>query len=325
MVPSQQPNLRPQPLAQRLLDGGSPGNEGLPQTWGVAYRPQYFVELMAHPQPPGPKEGGLKGAPCCTKSPPGQKVGWLEILIDDFLSAYGDFACLDQLSARYPLAFHGVSMSLGSADPLNFAYLARLRDAVARYRPWVVSDHLCWVSQGGRYQYDLLPLPRNRSTADYVVDRIKAVQDFLGCQIAVENIAYYAASREDALAEPVWLIDIVTRADCALLLDLNNLHVNATNWAYDPFAFLTQLRQGLPPTRFAQIHLAGYEEVDGLLIDTHNQPVASPVHDLWASFTDAVGFIPTCVEWDANVPPLVDVLTALRPFQQAAFKDKPSI
>ena len=210
---------------------------------------------------------------------------------------------LERFRERYALSFHGVGLSLGSADALDEEHLRRLVRLVDRFRPEQVSEHLCWSSVGGRHANDLLPLPCTRAAAVHVASRISRVQDRLGRRIAVENITTYLRFRDDEMDEGGFVSEVVRRAGCDLLLDVNNIYVNAVNHGSDPRAFL----EAVDGERVVEIHLAGHERVGDRLVDTHAARVASPVWSLYRDAIDRFGPRPTLIERDAAIPAL-DVL-----------------
>lgn len=231
-------------------------------------------------------------------------LAFLEVHAENFFARGGQpLAFLERFRERYPLSFHGVGLSLGSADPLDARHLARLAGLVERFEPALVSEHLSWSSVRGRFANDLLPLPHTREAIDHVAARIGEVQERLGRRILVENVTAYA--RFDVSEMPEWefVAEVVRRAGCGLLLDVNNVHVNAVNHGFDPLRYLDALDGG----SIAEIHLAGHEAVDGRLLDTHAARVAPPVWALYRRALERFGARPTLLEWDADLPPL-DVL-----------------
>lgn len=209
-------------------------------------------------------------------------------------------------SERYPLIVHGLSLSLGAPEPLDETYIARLRRFLDAHDVALYSDHLSYCSEHG-HLYDLMPLPFLEETVVWVADRIARVQDLLGRRIAVENISYYAEVGSE-MSELDFINAVLDRADCQLLLDVNNVHVNSVNHAYDPVAFL----DGLPEHRIAYIHIAGHHhEAEDLIVDTHGAAVADPVWELLALAYDRLGPVPTLLERDFNFPPLDELLNEI--------------
>jgi uncharacterized protein (UPF0276 family) len=242
-------------------------------------------------------------------------VDWFEAITENFLVAGGrPRRVIREIRARYPLVLHGVSLSVGSSDPLDFDYLARVRDFVRELEPAWVSDHLCWTGVGGINLHDLLPLPFTEETLRHVVERVQAVQDFLGRRILLENVSSYLEFAHSTIPEGEFLAAVAKRADCAILLDVNNLYVNAQNHGFDPLAYL----DALPPERIAQIHLAGYADRGTFLHDTHDHPVWPPVWNLYREAVRRFGPVSTLVEWDAQLPPLATVLAEAERARQVA-------
>jgi uncharacterized protein (UPF0276 family) len=229
------------------------------------------------------------------------RADWFEVVSENFMIPGGrPLAALEQARRLAPVVLHGVSLSIGSTDPLDEDYLAALAALIARVEPAWVSDHLCWGSAGGRHAHDLLPLPCTEEALDHVVRRVAAVQERLGRQILLENVSSYLTFADSALAEWEFLGAVAERADCGLLLDVNNVHVSATNHGFSAAAYLA----GLPDGRVGQIHLAGHTDMGAYLLDTHEGPVADPVWDLYRQAVRRFGRVSTLVEWDEAIPPL---------------------
>lgn len=237
------------------------------------------------------------------RAPP---VALLEVHSENYFGAGGaELAALERLRERYPLSLHGVGLSLGSADALDERHLAALARLARRFEPLFVSEHLSWSSIDGRYANDLLPLPYTRAALDHLVARIGAVQDRLGRRLLVENIASYLEFGESTMPEWEFVAAVARRSGCAILLDVNNVYVNAVNHDFDAHAYLA----AMDPEAVAQYHLAGHEAGSFGLIDTHAAPVAPEVWALYAEAVARLGPRPTIVERDANLPAL-DVLLA---------------
>lgn len=212
---------------------------------------------------------------------------------------------LERLRADYPLSLHGVGLSLGGNDPLDTGYLNHLKTLIRRYQPALVSDHLCWAAAGGQHAHDLLPLPYTEEMVYHLAGRIRQVQDALERPILVENVSGYVGFRQSTLTEWAFVCAVVEEADCGLLLDVNNLYVNAVNFGHDPRAWL----DAIPAERVGEIHLAGFDlDPTGLLVDTHGRPVHPPVWDLYRDFADRLGPRPTLIEWDTDLPALDTLL-----------------
>lgn len=236
-------------------------------------------------------------------------VDWFEIISENYLVPGGKpLHYLDRIRERYPLVMHGVSLSIGSTDPLNRDYLKQLKELAARVQPAWISDHLCWTGVHGRNMHDLLPLPYTEETIDHVAARIRQVQDFLGRQILIENVSSYVSFAQSQLSEWDFLRAISERADCLLLFDVNNIYVSSVNHGFDPIDYLN----GIPADRVQQFHLAGHEDHGRYIIDTHDQPVPDPVWDLYAHALRRFGSISTMIERDDNIPPLAELIEELQ-------------
>lgn len=236
-------------------------------------------------------------------------VPFFEAISENFMVDGGrPLEMLDRVRRDYPVALHGVSMSLGSAESVDRRYLARLKALCDRVHPVIVSDHLCWTGLGGHNSHDLLPLPLTEEAVRLTAAKIREVQDFLGRRILVENISSYVEHAASRLSEAEFLSAVVSEADCGILLDVNNLYVNARNHGLDPRRFLARI----PGARVGQMHLAGHEDHGDLVIDTHDQPVSDAVWDLYRRAIELFGPVPTLIEWDAEIPALEVVLAEAR-------------
>jgi uncharacterized protein (UPF0276 family) len=230
-------------------------------------------------------------------------LAFLEVHSENYFGAGGPpHFYLEQLRQDYPLSLHGVGLSLGSGDPLDPAHLSKLEHLIDRYQPDLVSDHLCWTSAGGTHAHDLLPLPFTRAMVHHVAARIRQVQDALGRRILVENASSYVAFAESEMTEWAFVNEVVAEADCLLLLDVNNVYVNAVNHGFDAREYL----DAMPSARVAEIHLAGFDtdERAQCLVDTHGKPVHAPVWALYRDTVRRIGPRPTLIEWDTDIPPL---------------------
>ena len=232
---------------------------------------------------------------------------FLECAPDNWIGVGGRFgAALRELSSRHPLVCHGLSLSLGSTDPFDDTYLRKLRRFLDDHRVPIFSEHLSYCSDQGQL-YDLLPIPFTEEAVQHVAGRIRQVQDALGRRIAVENISYYAAPYQ-AMPEIDFINAVLAEADCDLLLDVNNIYVNAINHRYDAQVFLSQL----PGERIAYFHIAGhYDEADDLKVDTHGAPVKPDVFALLDDACARFGPRPTLLERDFNIPPYADLVAEL--------------
>ena len=237
-----------------------------------------------------------------------QPVDWLEIISDNYLGAGGKpLHMLDTIRADYPMAMHGVSLSIGSADGLDRPYLQQLRQLAERIEPLWISDHLCWTGLSGHNSHDLLPLPYTVEALGVVVEHVRQVQDTLGRRLVLENVSSYLTYRSDEMTEWQFLREVCERADCLLLLDVNNIYVSSVNHDFDPIEYL----QMLPPERVQQIHLAGHSDNGNHIVDTHDHPVAEPVWALYAEACRLLGSVATMIERDDNIPPLPELLVEL--------------
>jgi uncharacterized protein len=229
------------------------------------------------------------------------RVAWLEVHSENYYADGGPaLAALDRIRRDYPLSLHGVGMSLGSTDPLDGVHLAKLKRLIARTEPALVSEHLCWSGVGGRHFNDLLPLPYTEEALAHVCARVSEVQDALGRALAVENVSSYLAFADATIPEWEFVAAVTRRTGCRLLVDVNNIYVNAINHGFDADAYLA----AMPADAIAEIHLAGFEARGDLLIDTHGAPVASAVWALYGRALDRFGPRPTLIEWDTDIPPL---------------------
>ncbi len=234
------------------------------------------------------------------------QVSWFEVHSENYFVSGGPaLALLDKLRQHYPLSLHGVGMSLGGADGLDSNHLRQLKALNNRIQPAAISEHLCWSNIGGRWLNDLLPLPYSGEALNLVCAHIDQMQTALGRTILVENVSSYLRFLPDEMPEWVFAAEVARRTGCSLLLDVNNIHVSACNHGFDAADFLASIAVG----SVAEIHLAGYEEVDGLLVDTHSRPVYPAVWDLYRATLDRFGPLPTLIEWDQDIPEFGVLLT----------------
>jgi uncharacterized protein (UPF0276 family) len=226
-------------------------------------------------------------------------VDWFEVISENFMMPGGNpRRVLESVRRDYPVVLHGVSLSIGSADPLDERYLDEL-DALARaVEPVWISDHLCWGTAHGINAHDLLPVPHTEAALAHIARRVERVQERLGRRILLENPSSYMVLRGAEMSEAEFLAELARRADCGILLDVNNVFVSAHNHGFDPQAYIA----ALPPERIGQIHLAGHSEEGPLLIDTHDGHVRQEVWELYASTIARLGQRSTMIEWDADVP-----------------------
>ncbi|MBI4694565.1 MAG: DUF692 domain-containing protein [Gammaproteobacteria bacterium] len=240
-------------------------------------------------------------------------VDFFEIITENYLGAGGvPWHHLERIRADYPIVMHGVSLSIGGTDPLDRAYLGAVRELAARLdAPWV-SDHLCWTGVGGRNLHDLLPVPLTEAALDHVVARVGIAQDLLGRRLVLENVSSYVRFTEADMTEWEFLAALAERADCLLLLDVNNVYVNAVNHGFDPYAYLA----GIPRGRVQQFHLAGHTNHGAYIIDTHDEPVVSAVWELFGAAVARFGPVPALLERDDNIPLLPVLLEELAQMRQ---------
>jgi uncharacterized protein (UPF0276 family) len=254
---------------------------------GIGLRPVHFPEILER----GPR--GELG------------VDWLEILSENYMIDGGrPLRILDEVKAFSPLVMHGVSMSIGSVDPLDTDYLDDLAKLADRVAPRWISDHLCWTGVDAHNLHDLMPLPYTDEAVAHVANRVRRVQDRLGRRIALENVSSYVAYTEDSMSEAEFLGAIAEAADCGILLDVNNIYVSAHNHGTDAEAYVDTIA----PERVFQIHLAGHSEAGDLLIDTHDHPVRAEVWALYERAIERMGPVSTLIEWDDEIPPYETLL-----------------
>jgi uncharacterized protein (UPF0276 family) len=256
----------------------------LPATAGIGLRSPHHRQVLAAPP----------------------AVGWLEVHSENFFGDGGEpLRVLEAVRARYPVSLHGVGLSLGSADELSRRHLEKLKTLAARIEPAAISEHLCWSSVGGKDLNDLLPLPYTREALDAVCTRVARTQDCLGRAILVENVSSYLRFAGAEIPEWEFVAAVARRTGCGILLDVNNIHVSASNHGFDARTYL----DAMPLESVHEIHLAGYEEEDdGLLIDTHSRPVSAPVWRLYADALARFGPVATLIEWDNDIPPLATLV-----------------
>ena len=235
-------------------------------------------------------------------------IDFVEVISENFMVDGGQpRRILREVREQYPVALHGVSMSIGSADGLNPDYLARLRTLIGEIEPLFVSDHLCWTRIEGFNSHDLLPLPYTAEALDVVCANVSRAQDYVGRAMLVENPSSYIAFDGADMSEWEFLNALCRRTGCGLLLDVNNIFVSAQNHGFDALAYI----EGVPAERVRQVHLAGHTVGEAMLIDTHDQPVCASVWDLYARLMPMLGPVATMIERDDDIPPLADLLAEL--------------
>ena len=245
------------------------------------------------------------------------EVDWLEILSENYMVPGGKpLAMLDRIRRDYPMAMHGVSLSIGSAEGPSDDYLRDLKALIRRVEPLWVSDHLCWTGVHGRNLHDLLPLPYTGETVRHVAANIRRVQDVLERPLLLENVSSYLSFAGDTLTEWEFIAAVAEESDSLILLDVNNIYVSSVNHGFDPYQYL----HAIPAERVQQIHLAGHSDHGDHIIDTHDHPVADPV---WALYADALrrfGPVAAMIERDDNIPPLAELVAELRVARNVAAK-----
>lgn len=235
-------------------------------------------------------------------------IDWFEIITENYLVPGGKpLYFLDRIREHYPMVMHGVSLSIGSTDPLDWEYLKDVKALIDRVQPRWISDHLCWTGIQGRNTHDLLPLPYTEEVMNHVVPRIKAVQDFLERRLLLENVSSYITYQESSMTEWTFLRTIAEQADCHILLDVNNVYVSSQNHEFNPIDYI----MAMPTERIRQIHLAGHLNHGDYIIDTHDHPIVDPVWDLYRETIRQHGLISTMIERDDDIPPLAELMHEL--------------
>jgi uncharacterized protein (UPF0276 family) len=235
-------------------------------------------------------------------------VDWLEVISENYMLPGGaPLRHLDRLRRDYPMAMHGVSLSIGSADDLDPEYLRALKALADRIEPAWISDHLCWTGVDHHNLHDLMPMPYTEAALRHLCERVARVQDHLGRRLLLENVSSYVAFEADEMSEWTFVAELARRADCDLLLDVNNVHVSSVNHGFDARVYI----DALPRERVRQIHLAGHEDHGSHLIDTHDHPVCDAVWKLYDYTTQRFGAVPTMIERDDRIPPLGELVAEL--------------
>ncbi len=254
--------------------------------FGLGLRPVHYPDFLREPQ----------------------AVDWLEIISENYMIPGGKpLAMLDAILERYPVAMHGVSLSIGSTDGLDAQYLVELKALAQHAKPMWISDHLCWTGVQGRNSHDLLPLPYSEEALRLVVRHVNQVQDTLGQRILLENVSSYLDYRSSEMSEWEFLRQVSEQADCLLLLDVNNIYVSSINHGFDAIEFLNHL----PVERVQQIHLAGHSEHGDYIVDTHDHPVAESVWELYRYTCARFGEVAAMIERDEHIPELSELITEL--------------
>lgn len=247
--------------------------------FGIGLRPVHYPYLENRPQ---------------------TKLDWFEAISENYMDTEGrPLKMLELIRKDYPVALHGVGLSIGSSSDLNFDYLKKLKKLTNHIEPFIVSDHLCWTSTATHQIHDLLPFPFNEETLALIVNKIHQVQDYLNRTILIENISAYISFKNSIFQESEFLNEIVKRTGCSLLFDLNNLYVNSQNHKFNPFDFIELISR----KNIGQIHLAGHTDTGEYLFDTHSKEVCHEVWDLYEYLISKIeNKIPTIIEWDADIP-----------------------
>jgi uncharacterized protein len=236
------------------------------------------------------------------------RIDWFEAMSENYMIPGGrPLHYLRRIRERYPVVMHGVSLSIGSSDPLNRDYLKKLKELASTVSPAWISDHLCWTGVENTNLHDLMPLPYTEEALTHVSDRVSEVQDFLGRRILLENVSSYVTFHDSSLTEWEFLSEIANRADCLILLDVNNIYVSSHNHHFDPLDYL----RGVPADRVQQFHLAGHQRQGELIIDTHDAPIIDPVWKLYEQAIERFGFVSTMIERDDQIPPLSELVAEL--------------
>ena len=261
--------------------------------FGLGLRPQHYNEILDGPR----------------------RVDWFEAISENYMGPGGKpLHYVERVRAEYPLVLHGVSLSIGTTDPLNIDYLKGLKALADRLQPMWMSDHLCWTGAHGRNMHDLLPLPYTEEALAHVAARVQRVQEHLGRELVLENVSSYVEFAHSTMSEWEFITELAKRTGCGLLLDVNNIYVSAFNHGFDAQDFLS----GIPKDRVRQIHLAGHSNMGTHIIDTHDAPVVDPVWELYADALRRFGPVPTMIERDDNIPPFAELVEELDTARQLA-------
>jgi len=243
-----------------------------------------------------------------------QDVDWFEIITENYLDTHGAHRrALDYVAEQFPIVMHGVSLSIGSVDPLDFEYLKKVKLLARNIRAEWVSDHLCWTNLGGLNSHDLLPVPLTHEALDHIVYRVHQVQDFLERPLILENPSSYVSYEIDEMTEASFLAMLAQRTGCGILLDVNNVYVSSLNHKFDPYEYIDTL----PAHQIVQIHLAGHSYHGTHLVDTHDAPPIAQVWQLYQYAQTHIGHISTLLEWDEKIPPLKVLVRELNKARRA--------
>ncbi len=245
---------------------------------GVGLRPDHYSYLLERPK---------------------IQSNWFEVISENFLFSEGNpQRVLDSISRDYPMSFHGVSLNLGSYEPLDKVYLKKAKELYKRYDPFLISDHLCWTGKSENQLHNLLPLPYNEDTLKHLVSRISYYQEYIGREIAIENLSAYVDVTNNEYKEWDFLRELAKRAGCKILLDINNIYVNSENYGFNPYEYL----DAIPMELVSEIHLAGHTDMGDYLFDTHSTPVCDDVWNLFKHKWKENYKTPVLIEWDEDIP-----------------------
>ncbi len=246
-------------------------------------------------------------------------VDWFEVITENYLVLGGKpLHFLRRIREHYPMVMHGVSLSVGSTDPLNMDYLRQVKQLASELQPAWLSDHLCWTQMGGTNIHDLMPLPYTEEALAHVVERVQRVQDFLGRRLLLENVSSYVTYTDSRLSEWDFLAEIARRADCLILLDINNIYVSAYNHGFAALDYLN----AIPPERVQQFHLAGHSNLGDYIIDTHDHPIIDPVWQLYTQAITRFDEVSTMIERDDHIPPFDELFAELAVARRIAHEVK---
>lgn len=247
---------------------------------GVGLRPPHYSTLLDHERPP-------------------IKSKWFEIITENFIYSDGNpLRVLDKMREDFPISFHGVSLNLGSYEELDRNYMKKVKELCQRFDPFLVSDHLCWTGKSDNQLHNLLPLPYTEDTLNHLVSRISEYQDFMGREIAIENLSAYVDVLGNDYTEWDFLRTLAKRSGCRILLDINNIYVNAKNHGFNAYEYL----DAIPMDLVSEIHLAGHSDMGEFLFDTHSQPVCDGVWELFSHKWKEDLTTPVLIEWDEDIP-----------------------
>jgi uncharacterized protein len=247
------------------------------------------------------------------------QIDWFEIISENYINSRGrPREKLDEIRSHYPIVMHGVSLSIGSTDALDLPYLKQLKQLAAEINPVWISDHLCWTGISGKNTHDLLPMPLTKESLQHLIPRIKQVQDFWGRPLLLENPSSYLTFRADSIPEYEFIAELAEKADCALLLDVNNIYVASYNQRINPHKYI----DAIPQNRVVQIHLAGHTNVGTHIVDTHDSHVSEEVWHLYDHAISRFGSVSTMIEWDGNIPEFAVLEAELAKTKKQKTKEK---